>query len=167
MNRKLLGDNHPQTHIMRGSVIWDLPKLKDQTGGMRALAYLVNDWSLASIWRGATGAPYSIGYTYTSNGNNIDITGSPDFSGRVVITGDPGSGCSKDPLKQFNSAAFKGPTANSVGLESGSGYLKGCFFAGQPQNFGEILCRWGLVGAMVNPKESGRDRQGGPRFWSI
>jgi hypothetical protein len=125
--QELLGDNHPQTHIMRGSVIWDLPKLNNKTGALRALGYLVNDWSLASIWRGATGAPYSIGYTYTANGNNIDITGSPDFAGRVVISGDPGSGCSKDPLKQFNTAVFKGPSANSVGLESGSGYLKGCF----------------------------------------
>jgi len=139
--QELLGDNHPQTHIMRGSVIWDLPKLKDQTGGMRALAYLVNDWSLASIWRGATGAPYNIGYTYTSNGNNIDITGSPDFGGRVVITGDPGSGCSKDPLKQFNSAAFKGPTANSVGLESGSGYLKGCFVHSTDLSISRALVR--------------------------
>jgi hypothetical protein len=125
--QRLLGDNHPQTHIMGGSVIWDLPKLTNRTGAMRALGYLVNDWSLASLWRGATGASYNIGYTYTANGNPIDITGSPDFTGRVVIVGDPGSGCSKDPLKQFNTAAFKGPSANSVGLESGSGYLKGCF----------------------------------------
>jgi len=139
--QELLGDNHPQTHIMRGSVIWDLPKLQNQTGGMRALAYMVNDWSLASIWRGATGAPYSIGYTYTSNGNNIDITGSPDFGGRVVITGDPGSGCSKDPLKQFNSAAFNGPTANSVGLESGSGYLKGCFVHSTDLSISRALVR--------------------------
>jgi hypothetical protein len=125
--QKLLGDNHPQTHVMRANVIWQLPKLTSQAAGMKALGYLVNDWSVASIWSGSTGASYNVGYNYTSNGANIDITGSPDFGGRAVVVGDPGSGCSNDPLKAFNAGAFKGPSANSVGLDSGSGYLRYCF----------------------------------------
>jgi hypothetical protein len=57
----------------------------------------------------------------------VNITGTPDYNGRMVITGDPSSGCSEDSYKQFNSAAFAGPQPGSVGLESGSDYLRGCF----------------------------------------
>jgi len=123
----LLGNNHPQTHVMRGNVIWQLPTIKSQAAGLKALGYLVNNWSVASIWSGSTGASYNPSYSYTSNGASIDITGSPDYGGRVVVSGDPGSGCSNDPLKAFNTAAFKGPSAGSVGLDSGSGYLRYCF----------------------------------------
>jgi hypothetical protein len=37
------------------------------------------------------------------------------------------SGCSSDVHRQLNAAAFQGPLAGSVGLESGTGYVKGCF----------------------------------------
>ena len=57
----------------------------------------------------------------------MNITGSGDYGGRVRIVGDTGSGCSSDPLRQFNAAAFQGPLPGSVGLESGNNYLKGCF----------------------------------------
>jgi hypothetical protein len=45
----------------------------------------------------------------------------------VRVAGDPGAGCSDDPLRQFNTSAFLGPVAGSDGLESGNGYLEGCF----------------------------------------
>jgi hypothetical protein len=125
--QELLGDNHPRAHVMRGNVIWQLPNVKNQSGALQALGYLVNDWSLAGIWSGSSGQSYDVSYRYTSSGNNIDITGSPDFAGRTVVIGDPGSGCSNDPLKGFNTAAFKGPAAGSVGLDSGNGYLRYCF----------------------------------------
>ena len=48
----------------------------------------------------------------------MNITGSPDYGGRVRIVGDPGSGCSSDMYRQFNAAAFQGPLTNSDGLES-------------------------------------------------
>ena len=57
----------------------------------------------------------------------MNITGSPDYGGRVRIVGDPGSGCSGDIYRQFNAAAFQGPLPNSDGLESGAGYMGGCF----------------------------------------
>src|SRR4030095_6044902 len=60
-------------------------------------------------------------------GSNINLTGSPDCGGRVRIVGDTGSGCSSDPLRQFRTSAFQGPISPSVGLESGNGYLQGCF----------------------------------------
>ena len=56
----------------------------------------------------------------------INLTGSPSYNARIVDNGDPGSGCSSDPYKQFNTAAFSGPTYRSVGLESGRNVLRGC-----------------------------------------
>ena len=42
--------------------------------------------------------------------------------------GDPGGGCNNsDMYRQFNTTAFQGPLVNSVGLESGNSYLRGCF----------------------------------------
>jgi len=38
-----------------------------------------------------------------------------------------GGGCSDNVHKQFDTSAFRGPSTNSVGLESGAGYLRGCF----------------------------------------
>ena len=40
--------------------------------------------------------------------------------------GDPGSGCSSDQYRQFNTAAVTGPQYGSVGLESGRFILGGC-----------------------------------------
>ena len=50
----------------------------------------------------------------------------PSYNGRIVLTGDPGKGCSGNPYKQFNTAAFSGPTYGSLGLESGRNLLSGC-----------------------------------------
>jgi len=72
-----------------------------------------------------TGAAYDTSFQYASGGGNVDITGSPDFAPRIKVTGDPGSGCSSNPLKQFNTAAFQGPDVGSTGLEP-AGYLRRC-----------------------------------------
>src|SRR5256885_3970743 len=53
---ELLGDNHPQTHVMRAQFVWNLPALSSSAGASRMVGYLVNDWSLSGIWSGATGA---------------------------------------------------------------------------------------------------------------
>ena len=68
-----------------------------------------------------------MGYSYQNGGANVNLTGSPDYGGRIRVVGDPGSGCSSDVYRQFNTAAFQGPLFNSVGLESGTGYVSGCF----------------------------------------
>ena len=132
--QKLLGNQFPSnaagaqsTHVMKGSAVWDLPDLKRDSTGLKVLGYVVNDWQLSTIWTGLTGAPYSATYSYQSGGGNVNLTGSPDFGGRIVIVGDPGKGCSSDPYRQFNAAAFQGPRVSSVGLESSNDYLKGCF----------------------------------------
>jgi hypothetical protein len=126
--QELFGDNHPQAHIMRANFIWDLPDLASDSAATHVLAAILNDWQLSGVWAGSSGGAYSIGYSYQSSGANVNITGSPDFGGRVSIVGDPGSGCSSDRLRQFDTAAFVGPGPTSVGLESGSNYMRGCFF---------------------------------------
>jgi len=45
----------------------------------------------------------------------------------VRLVGPTGSGCSSDPLRQFNYAGFAPPAVGSVGLESGADYVRSCF----------------------------------------
>src|SRR6185503_4549370 len=77
----------------------------------------------------ATGPAYFVTAQYQNGGGNVNLTGSPDFAPRVRVVGDPGSGCSSDPLRQFEARAFLGPVVGSDGLESGNGYLRGCFIS--------------------------------------
>jgi hypothetical protein len=132
---ELLNTFIPNKHILKGNFVWDLPDVHGGNTAVRTVALLINDWQLSGVWTGSEGgiAPnagtgaYSVGYGYSSGGGNVNLTGSPDYGGRVRIVGDPGSGCSKDMYRQFNAAAFQGPPNNSDGLESGAGYLRGCF----------------------------------------
>jgi hypothetical protein len=139
----LLSTTVPNFHILKGNFVWDMPDLHSDKPALKAVGFVVNDWQLSGIWTASTGglpptsAPssvtsagggaYSAGYSYSSGGGNVNITGSPDYGGRVKIVGDPGSGCSSNPFQQFNTAAFQGPPIGSVGLDSGAGYLRGCF----------------------------------------
>ena len=124
---KLLGDSLTPTHTSRTNVIWQLPQFNSRNGAMKAIGAVVNDWQLAGVWSAITGTPYSAGFLYQSGGGNANLTGSPDFAPRIRVVGDPGSGCSRDVYRQFTAAAFQGPFVNSVGLESSTNYLKGCF----------------------------------------
>jgi Carboxypeptidase regulatory-like domain len=126
--QELLGSNNPQAHIMRANFIWQLPRLNAAGGAMQVLGHIVNDWSVSGIWTGATASAYTVSSTYQGF-QNVNITGSPDYAPRVRIIGDPGEGCSSDPYRQFNTAAFAGPLVGSDGLESGNDYLKGCFIS--------------------------------------
>ena len=127
---ELLGDNHPQTHVIRSHFVWNLPGMST-SGAKRALAYVINDWSLSGIWSGTTAAAYAVTAAYQNGGGNVNLTGSPDFAPRVRVNvnGDAGSGCSSNALRQFNPSAFLGPVVGSDGLESGNGYLRGCFIS--------------------------------------
>lgn len=123
---KLFTNTQPIRHHFKGSFVWDLPDLAAASGSRRALGWIVNDWQLAGVWTASTGQDYRIAYTYQNGGASVNLTGSPDYTARVRIVGDAGSGCSDDPLRQFNTSAFQGPIAPSLGLESGNGYLRGC-----------------------------------------
>jgi hypothetical protein len=125
----LLAPPKPQTHIMKANFVWDLPDLHSAGGWGRAIALITNDWQLSGIWTGATGNPYAINFSYQSGGSSVNLTGSPDYGARIRIDGDPGSGCSSDVYRQFNTSAFRGPLVGSVGLESGNAYMKSCFIS--------------------------------------
>ncbi len=139
---ELLGENNPVRNTVRANFVWDLPDLRSASPALRAVGYVLNDWQMSGIWSGArrgvnitagnTNVPssaYTVGYSYQNGGGNQNITGSPDYGARVIVIGDPGAGCSSDPLRQFNTNAFRGPAVGSVGLESGTNYLHGCFIS--------------------------------------
>jgi hypothetical protein len=125
---EMLGNQAPQRHLLRANFVWDMPDLKSESSALvKGIGLVINDWQLSGIWSAQTGAAYNIGFSYQSGGGNANLTGSPDYGARVYIVGDPGAGCSDDVYRQFNTSAFRGPQTNSDGLESGVGYLYGCF----------------------------------------
>jgi hypothetical protein len=113
-------------HVIKGSGVWDLPDVKADSGGLKVLALLANDWQLSGVLTAGSTPKYDLTYAYTSNGLNVNLTGSPDYAAKIIFTGDPGKGCSSDPYRQFNAAAVTGPTYNSLGLESGRNLMTGC-----------------------------------------
>ena len=123
----LLAPTKPQTHIMKANFVWDLADVQSTGGWGRAVGVIANDWQVSGIWTGATGSPYAINFSYQSGGSSVNLTGSPDYPARIRIDGNPGSGCSSDVHRQFETSAFHGPLVGSVGLESGNAYMKGCF----------------------------------------
>jgi hypothetical protein len=116
----------PQRNIMKANFVWDLPDIRRGNRVLRTVGLVVNDWQLSGIWTGRSSTAYTVGYSYQSGGSNVNITGSPDYNGRVRVVGDPGTGCSRNVYRQFNTAAFQGPLTGSVGLESGNDYVHGC-----------------------------------------
>jgi hypothetical protein len=124
---QLLGAPRPQAHVMKANFVWDLPDIRSSGSLLRSIGLVANDWQLSGIWTAATGLPYTVGFNYQSGGTSMNLTGSPDYAARINIVGDPGTGCSSDPYRQFNTAAFQGPLVGSVGLESGNDYLRSCF----------------------------------------
>ncbi len=123
----LFGTTVDRRHIMKGNVIWDPPDVRSRNALLKSVGFVVNDWRVSTIWTGLTGNPYTVGYSYQNGGGSVNITGSPDFGGRIRVVGDPGRGCSGNVYQLFDPAAFQGPAYNSVGLESGPGYVRGCF----------------------------------------
>jgi len=115
-----------QRHLVKANWVWDLPDLKTSNSAGKVLGFVINDWQVSGLFTGGSGNRYDVGYSYNSAGGNVNLTGSPDYGARVVIVGDTGKGCGSDQYNQFNTAAFSGPTYNSVGLESGRNYMVGC-----------------------------------------
>jgi hypothetical protein len=123
----LLGDFVPVRHTLKANAVWAVPGVRSDGVAMKAAGYVLNNWQLSGVWTASTGAAYTVGTSY-QNGGNQNVTGSADYGGRMRIVGDIGSGCNAaDPLRQFTAAGFAPPLVNSVGLESGPDYLRGCF----------------------------------------
>jgi hypothetical protein len=88
------------------------------TGNMK---YLTNDWQISGNYKWQSGAPYAAGFSIAGIGS-MNLTGS-DQGARIVMNGDPGSGNSSDPYKQFNTSVFAAPSSGSVGLETPRVYM--------------------------------------------
>ena len=97
-------------------------------GARKVLGHLINDWQLSGVWTGTSGNRYDLGSSFQSNGQNVNMTGSPDFGSRIMYLTDPGSlsGCSSNQYAQFDVTAVTAPGYFSTGLESGRNLLIGC-----------------------------------------
>ncbi len=115
-----------QRHLIKANWVWDLPDWKSDNAAGKVIGAVINDWQVSGLFTGGSGNRYDLTYSYNTAGGSVNLTGSPDYGARILLTGDPGSGCSSNQYKQFNTAAVAGPTYNSVGLESGRNYLIGC-----------------------------------------
>jgi hypothetical protein len=113
-------------HILKVNAVWELPKLSGDSPALKAVGYVVNNWQLSGVLTAGSAAPYDATFSYNANGGAINLTGSPSYNARIMITGDPGKGCSSNQYKQFNTSAFSGPQYGSLGLESGRNVLSGC-----------------------------------------
>jgi len=114
-------------HFLKANAIWALPTMQgtDSTAS-KVIGQIVNDWRVAGVLTAASGTAYDLGFSYNTAGSNTNLTGSPDYAARIVYIGDPGSGCSDDQYAQFNTAAVRGPTYGSLGMESGRNILRNC-----------------------------------------
>ena len=106
-------------HNFNVNWVYELPRATTNN----ALGYALNNWQLSGIYRYQTGAPYNIGFTIPGI-SGYTVTGTQTIEGgRIVLRGDPGSGHSSDPFRQFNADAFTVPGPGSLGLESGRNFL--------------------------------------------
>jgi hypothetical protein len=107
-------------HTLVANFVWALPK--SSMGGVTGA--VLNGWQVSGVYTAGSGTPYTV--TYSIPGiSAYTLTGTTRVeSARVVITGAPGSGHSSDPYQQFNTAAFTTPSVGSLGLESGTNYLR-------------------------------------------
>jgi hypothetical protein len=120
---KLFSTLDPTPNYLKVNATWNIPGI---TGRGAFLHQITSDWQISGVLTAQSGAAYSLGYSYQSGGGQVNITGSPDFGGRVVLGNNLGSGCTGNQFNQFNTAAVTGPTYGSVGMESGINYLRGC-----------------------------------------
>jgi hypothetical protein len=112
-------------HLIKAHFVWNSPGI---VGSGAVIRELTRDWQVSGVVTAGSGAAYDLGYNYTTDGSNVNITGSPDWAGRMVLNpGALGGGCLDNQYAQFNAAAVKGPSYGSVGMESGRNYLQGCW----------------------------------------
>jgi hypothetical protein len=109
-------------NFLKANVVWLSPGIQSNV----VLKELTRDWQLAGIWTASSGGAYSLGYSYNSAGSSVNITGSPDWGGRVILGNNPGSGCSSNQFGQFTGTAVTGPGYNSLSMESGRNYMRYC-----------------------------------------
>ena len=123
-NYQIIGGD--RTHVVKANFVWDLPRLPRAGAVTKGIGTVINDWRLSGVFTGGSAAPYTVGYSYQGGIGSTNLTGTPNYGARIILTGDPGKGCSHDPTRQFNTAVFSGPQPGSLGLESSLNYMRGC-----------------------------------------
>ncbi len=114
-----------QPNYFVGNAVWDIPGLSGRGGFVHQLT---SDWQVSGVVTVASGLPFTPTYSYNQNGSNVNITGSPDWAGAMVINNPNtlGTGCSGNTYGEFNAADISGPAYGSVGMESGRNILHYC-----------------------------------------
>ena len=112
---KLMSNMGSRPHVIKINAMWELPKLAGDSPAKKALGYVVNDWQLSGVLTAGSGRPMTRRSRIKPTARPINLTGSPSYNGTHRDQGRPGQGCSSDPYKQFNTAAFSGPTYGSLG----------------------------------------------------
>lgn len=108
-------------HTLVANFVWQIPGPSHRVFGP-----VLSNWQLSGVYQADSGAPYTVSYSIPGVSAR-NLTGAERLeSARVLINGDPGSGCSSDPYRQFNTGAFAPPQPGSIGLESGLNYMNGC-----------------------------------------
>ncbi len=74
---------------------WNVPGITSRGAFVHQVT---GDWQVSGVLTATSGTVYTPGYSYQSNGSNVNITGSPDFAGAVVLGSNLGSGCSTQPV---------------------------------------------------------------------
>ena len=110
-------------NYLKMNATWSVPGITSRGAFVHQVT---GDWQVSGVLTATSGTAYTLGYSYQSNGSNVNITGSPDFAGAVVLGNNLGSGCSTNQFSQFNGTAVTAPTYGSVEMESGRNYMRGC-----------------------------------------
>lgn len=78
--------NTDRTHVFVANYVYNTPKvIKSNSGGMKALGVVLNDWQISGIATMQSGAPSNINFSIAGIGNlNERYTGSPDIAPRIV-----------------------------------------------------------------------------------
>jgi hypothetical protein len=113
-------------HNLAVNFIYELPRASQWAGGNKVVKFLGDNWQLSGIYVWLNGAPYTPTCSISGISQTTNLAGSAtESASRCKITGNPGSGHSGDPYRQFNTSAFSVQSPGSFGLESGRNFLVG------------------------------------------
>ncbi|MEO8362163.1 MAG: hypothetical protein ABI672_19200, partial [Vicinamibacteria bacterium] len=107
-------------HNFVASFVWEIPK----THATGVVGQIVNNWQLSGVYRWQSGQPYNLSVSIPGIGSQNLLGTGTTAPARVVLIGDPGSGNSNDPYRQFNTAAITIPKPGTLGLDSGRNFLR-------------------------------------------
>ena len=99
--------------------VYELPKATSN----KVFGLAANGWQISGIYRYQTGAPYNVGFNIPGL-SGYGVTGTQQIEGgRIAVLGNPGTGATSDPYRQFDVTRFTTPGLGSLGLESGRNFL--------------------------------------------